>query len=152
MHMWIAPYFLWTTTIPAHHGVGLSTLEIIPSDSICFSSCSTLECNGRGMFLEVNNAYGCASGFSWISSGSPKLPPVLGTVLDTFRHFFHSFLYLATRSSARIAGRPSRFIFRSFTTYTGWFLVFPWWDNSPSNWLITFNTISVSKVGENGQN
>ena len=47
-HMQIAPDFLGTTTIPAHNGVGLSTLEIMPMDSILFSSSMTFGKNGSG--------------------------------------------------------------------------------------------------------
>ena len=50
----IAPDFLGTTTIPAHHGVGSSTLEMIPSDSIRSSSSAKWEWNvtrcGEGMW------------------------------------------------------------------------------------------------------
>ena len=66
-HMRIAPDFLGTTTIPAHHGVGSSTLEMMPMDSILFSSSMTFGQSGSGTWRGVNSAYGFASGLSLMS-------------------------------------------------------------------------------------
>ena len=53
-HMWTAPNFLGTTTIPAHHGVGLLTLEINPVFSILLSSAATRGQSGSGTCRGVN--------------------------------------------------------------------------------------------------
>ena len=45
----MAPDFFGTTTIPAHHGVGSSTLEIMPQDSIQVDSSWTFLRIGSGM-------------------------------------------------------------------------------------------------------
>ena len=49
-HIRMAPYFLGTTTIPAHHRVGSSILVMIsmPMDSIWFSSSMTFWWSGSG--------------------------------------------------------------------------------------------------------
>ena len=56
----IAPFILGATTILAHHGVGSSTLDITPTDSVLSSSSLTSICSGRRMLLGVNRAYGFA--------------------------------------------------------------------------------------------
>ena len=61
------PFFFGTATIPAHQGVGSSTLEMTPNSSILFNSSVTLGRNGKGIFLGVDNAYGIASGSSCMS-------------------------------------------------------------------------------------
>ena len=59
-----APDFFGTGTIPEHHGVGVSTLEIIPSDSIFLSSVLTASLSWSGTFLAVYKACGLESGLS----------------------------------------------------------------------------------------
>ena len=56
MHIRKAPDFFGTTTIPAHHGVGSYTREMMPIASILFSS-SMSWCVGRmlfGIWFELN--------------------------------------------------------------------------------------------------
>ena len=64
------PDFLGTTTIPAHHGVGTSTLEITPMASILASCLVTLGLRGRAMLQGVESAYAIASGFNVMLNGS----------------------------------------------------------------------------------
>ena len=58
--MWTLQFFLGTTTIPAHRWVGLSTFEIIPKDSIRWSSSSTCGRRGSGTWRGVKSAWGLA--------------------------------------------------------------------------------------------
>ena len=67
------PFALGTTTIPAHQGVGSSTGDITPSDSIRASSSSTFGCCGSGMWRGAMSEYGLVSGLSFISYSSPRL-------------------------------------------------------------------------------
>ena len=53
MQMRTEPSFFGSTTMPAHHGVGTSTFEITPIDSIRSSSFFTVWRSGRGTFLGV---------------------------------------------------------------------------------------------------
>ena len=64
-HMQTDPDFLCTTTMPAHHGVGVSTREMTSSDSILVRSSNFLEqgnrdiagseqCKGLGIWLQLN--------------------------------------------------------------------------------------------------
>ena len=48
-----SPFFLGTTTIPAHQGVGSSTFEMTPSASMQLSSFCTLGRSGNGTCLVV---------------------------------------------------------------------------------------------------
>ena len=61
-----SPDLFGTTTIPAHHGVGVVTLEITPSFSIRSSSFFTRGRRGIGTFLGVNSAYGRNPSFNVI--------------------------------------------------------------------------------------
>ena len=63
-----------TTTIPAHHGVGVSTLEIIPRDSILFNSSLTYLWRGRGTLQGVCRANGWASGRRWTLKSPSNVP------------------------------------------------------------------------------
>ena len=62
-HMQTEPDF---TTMPAHQGVGSSTLDMTPRDSICSSSSWTFLLGGSGTFLGVKSVNGLGSGFSLI--------------------------------------------------------------------------------------
>ena len=68
------PSFLGTTTIPAHQGVGTSTLEMTPKDSMRDSSSFTFLQSGSGTFL--GRVKGVASGLrrSWNSPFSVPRP------------------------------------------------------------------------------
>ena len=61
------PNFFGTTAMPAHHGVGSSTREITPSDSMHVSSSCTFFLRGKGTFCGVKRAQGLALGLSLIS-------------------------------------------------------------------------------------
>ena len=58
------PFFFGMATIPAHHKVGCSNLEINPIDFILLSSSRTLSLSGSGTFLNMCNACDCTSGRS----------------------------------------------------------------------------------------
>ena len=75
--MRMAPDFLGTSTIPAHHGVGSSTFETTPITSILASSSLTLVRSGSGTCRGVKRVYGLPSGLSLISYGSLRLPSPL---------------------------------------------------------------------------
>ena len=68
------PFFLGTTTVPAHHWIGLSTFEITPKDSIRWSSSSTCGRRGSGTWPGVKSARGVASGLSLKINSSPRFP------------------------------------------------------------------------------
>ncbi len=61
------PDFLGTTTIPAHKGVGTSTLEITPMASMHSSSLATVSLNGSATLRGEKSEYGAASGLSLMS-------------------------------------------------------------------------------------
>ena len=65
--------------MPAHQDVGSSTLLMIPNDSIRASSCSTLGRSGSAIWRSVKSAYGVASGLSFMTYSSPRLPRPLNT-------------------------------------------------------------------------
>ena len=60
------PDFFRTTTIPAHHGVGSVTLEMMPAFSIFPSSSANLGRRGRGTLRGVKRAKSLAPGISWM--------------------------------------------------------------------------------------
>ena len=68
------PFCFGTTTIPAHHGVGTSTLVITPRDSILINSSLTFFRSGRGTMQGVWSAKGYASGRSRISKSPSNVP------------------------------------------------------------------------------
>ena len=76
------PFFLGTTTIPAHQSVGSFTLAITPWSSIRVSSSLTAFINGIGTLREVPSADGCTLSSSWIvyspfnCLGTSVSPPV----------------------------------------------------------------------------
>ena len=70
----LAPSFLGTTTIRAHQGVGLSTFEITPIDSMQSSSSFTLDRSGSGTCRGANRQWGAAPGLIHISYSSPMFP------------------------------------------------------------------------------
>ena len=63
-----------TTTIPAHHGDGSSTGEMMPVVCILSSSSSTFLRNGIGTQWAVCNAYGVAPCLSLITYSFPSVP------------------------------------------------------------------------------
>ena len=69
--MRMAPSFLGTKTIPAHHGVGSSTLEITSIDSIRLSSSLTFWHSDSGTCRGVKSEYGLAGLFSDFSPRRP---------------------------------------------------------------------------------
>ena len=74
-HMRTFPLDLGTTTIPAHQGVGSSTLRMTPSFSMRSSSSRTFAFRGKATHLGVMIACGLASGFNLIlyfPSNSPR--------------------------------------------------------------------------------
>ena len=73
-HIRTFPLLFGTTTIPAHHSVGSSTLRITPNSCIRFSSYSTLDLSGMGIRLGVARTYGLASAFNTILY-SPSIVP-----------------------------------------------------------------------------
>ena len=110
-----------TTTIPVHHGDGLSIREVTPIDSIWFSSFCTSIRLESGILLAVCSAWGLASGFKGIVYTSPRVPKPVKTfgycfVIDSFET--EMACTLATRFKAVIAGKPSKLTFRSLITYT----------------------------------
>ena len=72
--------FFGMTTIPAHHGVGSVTLEIMPASSIYHSSAATRDCRGRATLRGVKRANGLASGFSWILNSPHNVSKPLKTL------------------------------------------------------------------------
>ena len=74
--------FFRTTTIPAHHRVGLWTFEMMPSASIRASSSLTFLRSGRGTRLGAVRVNGLASGFREISYSSPKFPKPRKSIVD----------------------------------------------------------------------
>ena len=115
----IAPLYLKTATMPAHHSVGSSTLEITPIDSIQSSSCLTFGHNNSAMFLGAKRAHGFASGLILIVYSSPKFPSPWNT--DAY---FSCILYAASEVASTLAvilaGNHRRLVLRLFTTYTVW--------------------------------
>ena len=118
----IAPFFLGTMTMPAHHSVGWSTREITPRDSILSNSCWTLARNASGTCCGVNIACGVASGFSWMLYSSPRLPRPWKSDGNCFGMSFSetsvSVSTLTAKISAVIVGKPSRLVLSPSTTKT----------------------------------
>ena len=116
------PSFLGTTTIPAHQGVGTSTLEMTPKDSMRDSSSFTFLQSGSGTFLGVCRAKGVASGLRQIWNSPLSVPRPenrAGNWVVMSPRSSGSCLTSATlakRLSSSIAGRPNRFCSKSLTT------------------------------------
>ena len=113
------PFFLGTTTIPAHQSVGTSTLEMTSRVSMRLSSSRTFSRRGMGTFLAVKRAWGAALGFRRISYSPFMVPSPLNNC--------GNFLLMAAASScsdstlanswrAMMAGNPNRLLFNSRTT------------------------------------
>ena len=127
--MRIAPFFFGTTTIPAHHGVGSSTFEMTPIDSIRSSSSLTFGRNGRGTCLGAYREWGVAPDFRWISYSSPRFPSPWNSDGNCSMMSLGisavaigvSISVASTRMAsprAEIAGSPKRFVLRPSTTNT----------------------------------
>ena len=125
------PDFFGTTTIPAHHWVGSSTLDITPIASILASSCATFGLSGRAMLCGVVNANGCTSGFSFISNSSPRYPRPLETPGNCCMMSALVCIVWRWERSCRavIAGSPSRFVVSSFIACCE---LLPLWETFPS--------------------
>ena len=74
-HIWTLPDSFGTTTIPAHHSVGLLTFEMTPNCSMRCNSFLVASCSGMGMFLIACSAKGFASGFNLIEYSGPLNVP-----------------------------------------------------------------------------
>ena len=64
--MYTPPLGLGTTTIAAHHGIGIWTFEITPIYSIFLNSAWTLSLSSKGMLLGVYRENDFAPGFSFM--------------------------------------------------------------------------------------
>ena len=71
--IWTDPDLFRFGTISEHRGVGSSTLDMIPCDSILHSSSFTLWRRESGTLVGVNRACGCASGCTWYDHMSQTL-------------------------------------------------------------------------------
>ena len=132
----IAPSLFGTTTIPAHHGVGSSTFEMTPMDSMRSSSSLTFGRNGRGTCLGANREGGVVPDLRWISYSSPRFPSPLNSegncsklsagicvAVDELSVSVASSWTASPR--ADMAGSPKRFVLRPSMTYTRCCTAFP---------------------------
>ena len=68
------PFFLGTATIPAHQGVGTSTLEMTPKDSMSDCASFTFLQSGSGTFLGMCRVKCVASGLRRIWNSPLSVP------------------------------------------------------------------------------
>ena len=109
---------LGTTTIPAHHSVGVSIFWMTLNCSIQQSSHSTRDFSGSGILWGFERAYGIASCFNTMLY-SPSIVPrplkILGNLETTLCLTESTVLIREINCSAVIAGRPMRTFRRSLT-------------------------------------
>ena len=105
--------------MPAHHGVGLSTFDITPRDSMHSNSFWNLLQYCSGTCLGVNKACDLASAFNLMEYSSPNDP----NPVNTDGHFWISWVFwsitasvLAANLSAMIVGNPNKLVFNPWTT------------------------------------
>ena len=113
MHIRSAPSFSGTTTMPAHHGVGSSALEMTPRDSIRSSSSWTL---GRRVSGESRSLPLRKFPSPWNTVGNRFMMSVLVPKVGAGK----SVSVVSTRMAnprAVIAGRPRRFVLRPSTSF-----------------------------------
>ena len=121
-HILTFPFFLGTTTIPAHHSVGSVTLEITPAFSILSSSSATCDRRGRGTCRGVKIACGFASGRSWMLYSPASVPSPWNTLENRFLTSSGvvvcdwSESVLIARCRSVIPGSPNRLCLRCSTT------------------------------------
>ena len=117
------PLLFGTTTIPAHHSVGSSTLQITPNSCIHLSSCSTLDLSGMGILLGVASAYCLASGFKMILY-SPSIVPRPWNSSECWSRMVCLFksivLIMLTKCRAVMAGQPIKGLHSPLTTNMSW--------------------------------
>ena len=127
------PVFFSTTTIGEHHSVGSVIGDMIPFDTMRFSSSCSGFSSGADMRLGVGKLYGCASGLSFILTASPFMrpnsPKTSGLISST--NFSMPIAWAAPRLSSRDRDAPAM-------THTGkqYFLFL--WVVVASNWPTQF--------------
>ena len=144
-HIQSAPSFFGTTTMPAHHGVGSSTLEMTPRDSIRSSSSWTLGRLGSGtcmsggiqgvrycFWLEVNLVV-----FTYIPESLEYCGELFHDICLGFQSWSGESVSVVSTQMANpravMAGRPRRFVLRPSTTNTHCLASFPLCENFTQN-------------------
>ena len=121
--MRMAPVFLGTTTMPAHHGVGTSTLDMTPIASIRLSSSETFAL--RGIYGDAARGVQRMRHCVWLQLdlvGIPNPEKRLGNRLQMLSASSGVVLTISSRRLAMLravmAGNPRRLFFSPLTMNT----------------------------------